>query len=218
VTEGKEEVQEAENRHILRRPYERTVPDSHFLQQMERLFDWEVFADKLVHPYRGKAQAGRPRYNPLVLSKLLLLSHLYGLSELRTEVCVSDHSSAKYFLGLTIDEPAPKHSTLMAFKRRIVRRGGDTEYFHGYKMHNSINAGADKITRIVVMGAEGHDGKQFPEEVRKDRQLGLRVEICPEDRGYDDGDNHYLLESLGLKSAIHLNRYRTEKKNGNREI
>ena len=27
--------------------YERTVPDSHFLRQLEGLVDWEVFAEKL---------------------------------------------------------------------------------------------------------------------------------------------------------------------------
>ena len=74
------------------------------------------------------------------------------------------------------------------------------------------------ITSIVVTGANGHDGKQFPELVRKDRELGLPVEIYSADRGYDDGENHYLLQILGLKSAIHLNSYRTEKKDGNRDI
>jgi transposase len=105
--------------------YERTVPDSHFLRQLEGLVDWEVFADKLVHLYRGKAQGGRPPYNPSVILKMLLLSYLYDLSERRTEAFVNDSLSAKYFLGLAIDEPAPDHSTLTAFKRRIARRGDE---------------------------------------------------------------------------------------------
>jgi len=274
--------------------YERTVPDSHFLRQLEGLVDWEVYAEKLVQLYRGKAQVGRPPYNPSVILKMLLLSYLYDLSERRTEAFVNDSLSAKYFLGLAIDEPAPDHSTLTAFKRRIVRRGGeglleellrevvqaaqrqgvtfgsiqvvdsthtianvnvakddrrrkgegqpprdegarwggkrkrrggkigqggrDTEYFYGYKMHNSLNAEAEMITSIVVTGANGPDGKQFPELVRKDRGLGLPVEVYSADRGYDDGENHYLLQTLGMRSAIHLNRYRTEKKDGNKGI
>ena len=105
--------------------YERTVPDNHFLRQLERLVDWEVFSDKLVHLYRGKAQVGRPPYEPSVILKMLLLSYLYDLSERRTEAFINDSLSAKYFLGLAIDEPAPDHSTLTAIKRRIVRRGGE---------------------------------------------------------------------------------------------
>jgi IS5 family transposase len=274
--------------------YERTVPDGHFLRKLEGLVDWEVFAEKLVQLYRGQAKVGRPPYNPSVILKMLLLAYLYDLSERRTEAFVNDSLSAKYFLGLAIDEPAPDHSTLTAFKRRIVRRGGeglleelltevvqaaqrqgvafgsiqvvdsthtianvnvvkddrrrkregkpprdggarwggkrkrrggkkgqkgrDTEYFYGYKMHNSLNAEAEMITSIVVTGANAPDGKQFPKLVRRDGELGLPVEVYSADRGYDDGDNHYLLETLGLRSSIHLNRYRTEKKDGNREV
>ncbi len=274
--------------------YERTVPDGHFLRQLEGLVDWEVFAEKLVRLYRGQAEVGRPPYKPSVILKMLLLAYLYDLSERRTEAFVNDSLSAKYFLGLAVDEAAPDHSTLTAFKRRIVRRGGEslleellvevvqaarrqgvvfgsiqvvdsthtladvnvskddrrqkkegkpprdsgarwgakrkrrqgkggksseqTEYFYGYKMHNSLNAEAEMITSIVVTGGNAHDGKQFPELVRKDRALELPVNIYSADRGYDDGENHYLLETLGLQSAIHLNRYRTEKKDRNKEV
>jgi IS5 family transposase len=274
--------------------YERTVPTGHFLRQLGGLVDWEAFTEKLVKLYRGRAEVGRPPYNPSVILKMLLLAYLYDLSERRTEAFVNDSLSGKYFLGLAIDEPAPDHSTLTAFKRRIVHRGGEslleelltevvqaarrqgvtfgsiqvvdsthtiadvntakddrrqkkegkpprddgarwggkrkrrqgkkgqssteTEYFYGYKMHNSLNAEAEMVTSIVVTGANGHDGKQFPELVRKDGELGLPVEVYSADRGYDDGENHFLLETLGLKSAIHLNRYRTEKKDGNKEI
>jgi IS5 family transposase len=274
--------------------YDRTVPNSHFLRQLEGLVDWEVYAEKLVRLYRGRAEVGRPPYNPSVILKMLLLAYLYDLSERRTEAFVNDSLSAKYFLGLAVDEAAPDHSTLTAFKRRIVKRGGEslleelltevlqaarrqgvvfgriqvvdsthtiadvnvakedhrrkkkgksprddgarwggkrkrqqskkggagteTEYFYGYKMHNSLNAEAEMITSIVVTGANGHDGKQFPELVEKDRGLQLPVKIYSADRGYDDGENHYLLKTLGLESAIHLNRYRTEKKDGNKEI
>jgi IS5 family transposase len=274
--------------------YERAVPQTHFLRQLEALVDWEAFSEKLVLLYQGQARVGRPPYDPAVILKMLLLSYLYELSERQTEVYVNDSLSAKYFLGLAVDEQAPDNSTLTTFKGRIVRQGGEgllqellvevlqtaqrqgvvfgsiqvvdsthtiadvnvakdrrrregegkpprdggarwgakrrrrkgkkgqggseTEYFYGYKMHTSLNAEAEMITSIVVTGANGHDGKQFPELVRKDGELGLPVQVYSADRGYDDGNNHYLLEELGMESAIHLNRYRTEKKDGNREV
>jgi IS5 family transposase len=104
--------------------YERTVPDGHFLRQLEGLVEWDVFAEKLVLLYRGQAKVGWPPYNPSVILKMLLLAYLYDLSKRRTEVFVNDSLSAKDFLRLAIDELAPDHSTLTAFKRRIVRRGG----------------------------------------------------------------------------------------------
>ncbi|MFC2030324.1 transposase [Chloroflexota bacterium] len=69
------------------------------------------------HP---RSPVGRPPYNPSVILKMLLLSYLYDLSDQQTEVHVNDGLSAKYFLGLAIDEVAPDHSTQAAFKRRIV--------------------------------------------------------------------------------------------------
>jgi IS5 family transposase len=274
--------------------YDRVVPEAHFLRQLEALVDWNAFSEKLVRLYQGQARVGRPPYDPAVILKMLLLSYLYDLSERQTEVYANDSLSAKYFLKLAVDEAAPDHSTLTAFKRRIVERGGEgllqellvavlqtaqrqgvvfgsiqvvdsthtvadvnvakedrrrdkerkpprdggarwggkrkrrkgkkgqggseTEYFYGYKMHTSLNAEAEMITSIVVTGGNAHDGKQFPELVRKDGELQIPAGIYSADRGYDDGENHYLLQTLGLQSAIHLNRYRTEKKDGNREV
>jgi IS5 family transposase len=54
---------------------------------------------------------------------MLLVSYLYDLSERQTEAYVNDSLSAKCFLGLAVDEPAPDHSTLTRFKNRIVKQG-----------------------------------------------------------------------------------------------
>ena len=275
--------------------YERAVPEDHFLRKLEEVVDWEVFAPKLIRLYRGKAKRGRPPYNPVVILKILVLSYLYDLSERQVERHVNDSLSAKWFLGLAVDEAAPDHSTLTKFKQRIEREGkeavleellgevvlmalrkgvefgsiqlvdsthsladvnvakddqrrregkprrdsgarwgvkgkrrkrgegeeqGETEplYFYGYKMHTAMNAESEMITSLVVTGGNAHDGKQFPTLVEKDREQELPVETYAADRGYDDGDNHYLLETRGLHSAIILNRYRTEKKDGNKQV
>ncbi len=49
-------------------------------------------------------------------------------------------------------------------------------------------------------------------------EQGLPVEIYAADRGYDDTENHYLLETKGMHSAIILNDYRTQKKDKNKEV
>ena len=90
-------------------------------------------------------------------------------------------------------------------------------YFYGYKAHMSMNAKAELITSVSVTPGNAHDGKQFPDLVEKDVQQGLPVSIYSADRGYDDGENHYLLEISDLHSAIILNRYRTEKKDKNKQ-
>ncbi|MBC7262723.1 MAG: transposase [Chloroflexi bacterium] len=84
---------------------------------------WEQFTAKLVQYYRGRAQEGRPPYDPVVVLKMLLVSYLYNISERDTEDLANFYLPVKYFLGLGVDEKAPDHSTLTAFKNRILENG-----------------------------------------------------------------------------------------------
>jgi len=240
-------------------------------------------------------EVGRPPYNPAMILKMLVISYLYNLSERQTEAYVNDSLSAKYFLGLAVDEAGPDHSTLTAFKRRILEGGGEErlkwllaeivrqameagvefgsiqlvdsthteanvnvpkddrrrdkegkwardrdaqwgvkhrrkrrdaegrvvmqpEYFYGYKGHTSMNAEAEMITSVVVTGGKVYDGHQFAKLVEQDMERLVPAHIYAADRGYDSGDNHYLLEILGLHSAIKLKRNRTHKKDKNKEV
>jgi hypothetical protein len=89
---------------------------------------------------------------------------------------------------------------------------------YGYKVHTAMNAESEMITSVVVTGGNAHDGKHFPRLVEKDREQGLAIDTYATDRGHDDGENHYLLEILGMHSAIILNDYRTQKKEKNKEV
>jgi len=276
--------------------YERAVPRDHPLRQMDQVVDWEPFVERLLSLYRGGGGAvGRPPYDPEVMLKMYLLCHLYGMTHRRAEEFVNDSLSAKCFLGLAVDEPAPDHTTLSVFKQRIEERGGERfmgemlaelirqgtgqgiefgsmqivdstaavanvntakdegrqkkegkgprdgsarwgvkhmrrrrnergevvkqkQYFYGFKAHVSMNAQAEMITSVVVTPGNAHDGKQFAQLVERDESLGLALGVYSGDRGYDDGANHFLLQSKGLESAILLNDYRTAKKDKNREV
>jgi IS5 family transposase len=103
--------------------YERVASAEHFLRKLEEVVDWEVFTPKLVRINRGRAKRGRPPYSPVVILKIPVLSYLYDLSERQVEAYVNDSLSAKWFLGLAVDEPAPDHSTVTKFKKRIEKRG-----------------------------------------------------------------------------------------------
>ena len=276
--------------------YDRAVPAGHPLRQMDRVVDWEPFAERLLLLYKGGGgRMGRPPYDPAVMLKMFLLCSLYGMSHRRVEEYVNDSLSAKCFLGLAVDEPAPDHTTLSVFKNRIVEQGGEQfmmeileemirqavergiEFgsvqvvdsthtvadvntkkdhhrkdkggkgprdgsarwgvkhtrkqrtvkgkivkvpysFFGFKMHICLNALSEMITSVLVTHGAANDGKQFPHLVERDRVQGLPIEVYSADRGYDHGENHYLLETMGLKSAILLNDYRTQKKDPNRGI
>jgi len=105
--------------------YDRTVPADHFLRQLERVVEWGEFTGQLIELYRGKGRQGRPPYEPAVILKMLVISYLHDMSERMTETHVNENLPAKWFVGLAGDEQAPDHSTLTAFKRRIIGGGGE---------------------------------------------------------------------------------------------
>jgi IS5 family transposase len=103
--------------------YTRVVPRDHFLVKLNQLIDWEQFVPILLPAYEGLAEEGRPPYSPIVLLKMLLITYLYNLSERQTEEVVNFQLPVKEFVGLAVDEPAPDHSTLGLFKRRLRETG-----------------------------------------------------------------------------------------------
>ncbi|MFC2046521.1 transposase, partial [Chloroflexota bacterium] len=92
------------------------------------------------------------------------------------------------------------------------------QYFHGYKAHVSMQTGSDLITSPGVTPGNAYDGHRLPELVKSDVRKAVPVATVTADRAYDDGDNHYLLETERIHSAIILNRYRTEKKDSSKQI
>ena len=62
------------------------------------------------------------------------------------------------------------------------------------------------------------NGKYLERLLEKDEMVGIEAEVYAADRGYDDGENHLLLWERGKKSALCLNKYRTEKKDRNKRI
>jgi len=274
--------------------YEQVVAQDHFLRRLKLNIDWERFTRKLIKLYKGEGVVGRPPFDPALLLKVELIAYLYNLSERQVEIYINENLPAKYFVGLAADQKAPDHSTLTAFRERMLQRGKtkvfeelltdivqiavqrgikfgsiqivdsvhvvanvntdkdqqrqkkgkeprdpdakwgvkhkrkvkteqgeqkeQTEYFHGYKAHVSMNAENRLITSLEVTSGEAYDGHHFCPLVEHDLKNGLPAEIYTADRGYDDGNNHYYLEVNGLHSAIRLKRNRTEKKNANKQV
>lgn len=108
--------------------YAKILDSNHFLVKAKGLINWDAFSNRCLRWYAGGGQVGRPPYNPATLLRMLFYSYLYNLSERVTEEAVNDSLSAKYFLGLGVNEPAPDHSSLTYFKERLLAGGGKTAY------------------------------------------------------------------------------------------
>jgi IS5 family transposase len=114
--------------------YNQVIPARHFLMQLDKTIDWEPFTAKIVESYKGKAERGEVPYNPAIILKMLLLAYLYAMSERQTEEFCTYYLPAKAFLGLGVTEPAPDHTTLCLFKRRLLEHGGSAAYANLFDM------------------------------------------------------------------------------------
>lgn len=100
--------------------YEQVVPKDHFLYRLHHEIPWGTIVAPIMKVYKGGAEYGPTPYHPEKLLRMLLVTYLFGISERKTEEMVNDSLSAKYFVGLGVDEKAPDHSTLTYFKQRIT--------------------------------------------------------------------------------------------------
>ena len=81
-----------------------------------------------------------------------------------------------------------------------------TEYFHGFKGHTSLNAKTNLVTAVTTTSGNVYDSKQFSHLIHKDNQIkGLdKNRTYAADKAYDDGEIHELLKDKKLGNAINL--------------
>jgi transposase len=99
--------------------YDQIVPEDHFLRRLKQQIPWERFTRRLIKLYKGGGIYGRPPFDPALVLKVSLIAFLYNLSERQTEAYVNDNLSAKYFVGLALDQKAPDHSTQVIILSRL---------------------------------------------------------------------------------------------------
>jgi IS5 family transposase len=91
------------------------------LERLSAEVKWYRFEKLLA---RLKPQGpGRPPFEPLLMLKALLLQQWYGLSDADLEEAINDRVSFRKFLGLSLEAPAPDHTTLCRFRNRLAEEG-----------------------------------------------------------------------------------------------
>lgn len=96
--------------------YEARIPKDHFLRRLKLLLDWHDLASELDDCYRNKGRASVP---PEVMLKIMILQFLYNLSDRQFEEQLRFRLDFMFFLGLSLDEAGPDHSTLSRFRGRV---------------------------------------------------------------------------------------------------
>jgi IS5 family transposase len=89
------------------------------LERVSALVDWTGF-ERTLAGLREEGP-GRPGYRPLLLFKALLLQAWYGLSDAELEFRLGDSLAFGRFVGLSLEDEVPDHTTLCRFRNRLVR-------------------------------------------------------------------------------------------------
>ena len=78
------------------------------------------------------------------------------------------------------------------------------KWFFGYKAHCSVESNHDLITSAILTTGNKDDGSYFEPLLLKDVALRGFASGYTADKGYDYGDNHFLLNQLDIDDGIYL--------------
>ncbi|MFO1101995.1 MAG: IS5 family transposase [Methylocystis sp.] len=87
------------------------------LMDIASLVDWAPF-EKLSSALHVAAR-GEPSDPALVMFKTLLLQRWHGLSDPEMETALADRLSFTAFVGLSLGDPTPDHSTIWRFRKQL---------------------------------------------------------------------------------------------------
>jgi len=91
------------------------------LAEIDRLVDWQPFG-RLLSGIHGAAK-GEAAYPPLMMFKVVLLQRWYGLSDPQMEEALFDRMSFLGFVGLSVEDETPDHTTIWRFRQKLVADG-----------------------------------------------------------------------------------------------
>jgi transposase, IS5 family len=92
------------------------------LDRLTALVKWYRF-EKILSGLRSEGGPGQPAYPALMMFKALLLQSLYGLSDAGLEEALADRLSFRRFVGLSLEEEVPDHTTLCRFRNALAGAG-----------------------------------------------------------------------------------------------
>ena len=166
---------------------EELVPKEHLLRKIDAAVDFTRLYDIVGDLYCP--DNGRPRVDPVVLFKIVLIQHLFGMPSLRRTVAeIQVNIACRWFLGYAFNDEIPHFSTVSYnFRNRFseqtvedvfrwilyeANQAGyikpETVYIDG--THIKANANINKKIKKQVPAAAARYREELMEEVGRDRE------------------------------------------------
>ena len=123
------------------------IPKNRTLATIKAIVDWKAVRRAMAPMYKDASRGGTPGYDPVIMVRLLLLEHLYGLSDVQVSVEASDRYTFRDFLDLGPGKTVPDDTTISLFRQRLIRFGLEKKVFR------QINADLSRAGLGVRRGA-----------------------------------------------------------------
>ena len=92
------------------------------LEKLKSMIKWESFRKIIekVFDIESKGPGGRPRYDVILMFKILILQRYYNISDEQVEFQILDRLSFMRFLDLNIRDDVPDHNTIWLFRESLI--------------------------------------------------------------------------------------------------
>ncbi len=204
------------------------------LQELNKIISWSKSERILEKKYAAGQGLGPNAYHPLLLFKCLLLQKWFRIdSDPELESQINDRISFKKFLGLSIDDSSPDHSTFSRFRNRLsldtmnLLNNEILNQFHQKGL--AINEGVAVDARLVKSASKPISNKKIKElndnahkpkldkngnKVKFQRDIESDWVIKNDKPHYGlkehaavDVDNGFILSTTLSKASIHESNY-----------
>lgn len=175
------------------------VPKDHLLRKIDSAVDFSKIYDIVGESYCPNN--GRPSIDPVVLFKMTLIQHLYGISSLRKTASEIEMNVAyRWFLGYTMNEKTPHFATVSYnFKHRFteeiiekvfnwvlneINKKGylSPEVVFVDGTHIKASANLKKYVKKQINVAAKIYEEQLIKEVNEDREKHNKKPLKPQDK------------------------------------
>jgi IS5 family transposase len=150
----------------------------------------------------------------VVFGKLQVVDAVHTVADVNVEKDRIRHEQGKPLAD-------PDATVVHKGEREVTKADLTTEteevMHRGYKTHVSMDPETGMVTSIKPTLGNVADNTQMPALVKHDAEMGIPAETYAADRAYDDGELHELLEGMGKHSALKLRKFRTQKKDQNKQ-
>jgi len=183
------------------------------LVRLQQTVDFEVFRAELERAVHkpAKGPGGAPRWDVVLMFKLLVLQRLYQLSDEQAEYQVTDRLSFRRFLGLGLCDAVPDSRTVWLFRETLVEAGTLERLFLAYRdqLHTAgliTREGALVDASFVTVPKQ----RNTREENALLKQAKVPADWTPEQRAHKDREARWTRKGaetfFGYKNHVKVDR------------